>query len=161
MKTCVFAGTFDPVTIGHTEVIERCLKLFDKVNIVIADNPDKTPFFSTEDRIKFLSATYKNCPKVEISVCSGLLVDYMKKNGLTVNVRGIRNAEDYKYENVMTCFNSEMYENLITVYIPTPLSISHVSSSSIRKIIAIGADFSAYVPKTAYPLMVESINKRK
>ena len=161
MKSCVFAGTFDPVTIGHTEVIDRCMKLFDKVNIVIADNPDKSPLFSAEDRIKFLSATYKGCPQVEISVCKGLLVDYMKENGETINVRGIRNAEDYKYENVMTCFNSEMYKDLITVYIPTPSSISHVSSTSIRKIINIGADFSAYVPEAAYALIKESISKEK
>lgn len=161
MKSCVFAGTFDPVTIGHTEVIDRCLKLFDKVNVVIADNPEKTPFFSTEERIKFISAAYKGNPQVSISVCKGLLVEYMKENGETVNVRGIRNAEDYKYENVMTCFNSDMYGELITVYVPTPPSIAHVSSTSIKQLIAVGADFSAYVPKEAYPLMAQSIARRK
>ena len=161
MRSCVFAGTFDPITVGHAAVIDDCLKLFDKVTVVIAENKEKSPMFTLEERLSFIRAAYGGESRVEVTSCSGLLVDFMKSRGETVDVRGIRNADDYKYENLMSRYNSDMYPQLITVYSPTPPSVEHVSSSAIRSVIKLNADFSFYVPEKAYPLIVKALRTKR
>ncbi len=147
MKTCVFAGTFDPITIGHTFVIEKCLEIFDKVIIALGVNQDKSPMFALETRKKMINLAVGNNGKVEITSFEGMLVDFMKKNGIKVNVRGIRDIDDYKYETTMERFNRDMYGEMTTLYIPTPKELVHVSSSAIRNILELGSDASEYLPK--------------
>ncbi len=159
MKVCVFAGTFDPFTNGHDFVVSKCLEMFDKVIIAVGVNVDKTPLFSDEVRIDTIKKLYKDEPKVEVDAFSGMLTDYMKNKGVKVTVRGLRDEKDYEYENTMARYNQDMYPEIITVYIPTPATLSHVSSTAIRNIIGSGGDFSNYVPKQILADLKEQLKK--
>ena len=146
MKTCVFAGTFDPITNGHKFVIDKCLEMFDKVFVAVGVNVDKKPMFSLEQRLEMIKLTYKGDDRVVIKQFDGMLVDFMKENEILVNVRGIRDQDDYKYETTMERYNRDMYGDIITVYIPTPKELVHVSPSAMRNIIGLKGDLSGYVP---------------
>lgn len=147
MKTCVFAGTFDPFTNGHAFVIDKCLKMFDKVVIAVGVNVDKNPLFSVEERIDMIRLVYSGETKVQVMAFDGMLTDFMKENGIYINVRGIRDRDDYKYETTMARYNQDMFKEIITVYLPTPTDLTYVSSSAVRNLIDLNADFSSYVPK--------------
>lgn len=149
MRTCVFAGTFDPFTTGHEYVVNKCLDLFDKVVIAIGVNVDKKPLFSLEQRIEIIKSVYENDDRIEVVSYTGMLVDFMKENGIEVTVRGIRNEEDYKYETTMLRYNQDMYADCNTIFVPTPASLTYVSSSAIRNIISLKGDISPYVPEKA------------
>jgi pantetheine-phosphate adenylyltransferase len=146
VKVCVFAGTFDPLTKGHEFVIEKCLSLFDKVVVALGVNQDKKPMFSLEDRKQMIINTFANEQRVEVKEFSGMLTDFMKENGIKINVRGIRNEDDYKYETTMERYNRDMYSEMITLYIPTPKDLVHVSSSAMRNLLNMKADASEYLP---------------
>ena len=149
MRTCVFAGTFDPFTTGHEYVVNKCLDLFDKVVIAIGVNVDKKPLFSLEQRTEIIKSVYENDDRIEVVSYTGMLVDFMKENGIEVTVRGIRNEEDYKYETTMLRYNQDMYADCNTIFVPTPASLTYVSSSAIRNIISLKGDISSYVPEKA------------
>ena len=146
MKACVFAGTFDPITNGHKFVIDKCLEIFDKVIVAIGINQDKRPVFSLLDRKKMILDVYANDERVEVFEFSGMLIDFMKDKNITVNVRGIRDAEDYKYETNMERYNRDMYPEMTTLYIPTPKEMVHISSTAIRNLLFLNGDIAPYVP---------------
>ena len=147
MKTCVFAGTFDPLTNGHAFAIDSLLKMFDKVVVAIGVNVDKNPMFSLEDRKQMILNTYAGNDRVEVKEFNGMLVDFMKENNILVNVRGIRDIDDYKYETTMERYNRDMYPEMVTIYIPTPKDLVQVSSTAMRNIIELKGDCSKYIPK--------------
>lgn len=147
MRECVFAGTFDPFTVGHKDVVEKCLKMFDRVHVAVLNNHDKTPLFDGTQRVEFIKKIFGGDDRVVVEHSDGLLVDFMKEKNISINVRGIRNAEDFKYETNMFYYNQEMYPELITVYLPASLNRTHISSTSIRMLINAGADISPYVPQ--------------
>lgn len=155
MKVCVFAGTFDPLTNGHKFVIDSCLKMFDKVVVAIGVNVDKSPMFSLEQRKQMILDTYSGETRVEVKEFDGMLTDFMKNNGITINVRGIRDMDDYKYETTMERYNRDMLDDLITIYIPTPKDLVQVSSKAMRDIIKLKGDCSNYLPKA----VAEAIKK--
>jgi pantetheine-phosphate adenylyltransferase len=160
MKKCVFAGTFDPITSGHAYVIDKCLECFDKVVIAVGRNVDKNPLFSFEQRVEMLKAEYDGNPAVSIKSFDGLLTDFMKENDIFINVRGIRDQDDYKYETNMARYNADMYPQITTLYIPTPSTLLHVSSSGVRNLIALNASFKAYMPPKAFALANEFIKEK-
>ena len=160
MKTCVFAGTFDPVTKGHQFVIEKCLETFDKVVVAVGKNVDKKPTFSLEERVEFIKAAFSGNDRVEVATFDGMLVDFMKERKIIHTVRGIRDVDDYKYETTMARYNTDMYPEVITLYIPTPTDLTYISSSAIRNIIGLKSDFSGYVPSGAL-LLIERAVKEK
>ncbi|MBQ8426300.1 MAG: pantetheine-phosphate adenylyltransferase [Clostridia bacterium] len=160
MKKCVFAGTFDPITNGHAFVIDKCLNMFDQVVIAVGVNVDKTPAFTLEQRIEMIKSVYGENPKISIKSFSGMLVNFMKENEILINVRGIRDQDDYKYETTMARYNKDMYPEIITVFIPTPAELTYVSSSAVRNIMDLKSDFSAYVPKPVLE-MARKIIKEK
>ena len=161
MKVCVFAGTFDPITKGHAFVIDKCLEMFDKVIVALGVNQDKKPMFSLEQRKKMISLVYENQPRVEVAEFNGMLVDFMKEKGVKINVRGIRDLDDYKYENTMERYNRDMYNEMITIYLPTPKELVHISSSAMRNILNIGGDASEYLPKQILQVIkAEKSNKK-
>ena len=160
MKVCVFAGTFDPITNGHTFVIDKCLEMFDKVIIALGENKEKSPMFDLSVRKKLVELAVGDNDKVEIASFEGMLVDFMKENGIKVSVRGIRDVDDYKYETTMERFNRDMYGEMTTLYIPTPKELVHVSSSAIRNILKLGGDASEYLPKAVCEyITVEKLSK--
>ncbi len=158
--TCVFAGTFDPITVGHTFVIQKCLECFDKVIIAVGVNSDKAPLFSLEERMEMIKKAFADCKGVEVMAFDGMLVEFMKKQGVTVNVRGVRNNDDYKYETNMASFNQDMYPEITTLFIPTPQNLVHVSSSAVRSIISYGASIEKYVPSSVNELYQEKFIKK-
>lgn len=163
MKTCVFAGTFDPITNGHKFVIDKCLEIFDKVIIAIGVNQDKRPMFSLDGRKEMLLEVFKDNPRIEVSEFTGMLVDFMKEKGVLVNVRGIRNEDDYKYETNMERYNRDMYPGMTTLYIPTPKEMVHISSTAIRNVLYLNGNISPYVPEAVvnYVRKLDSGEKAK
>ena len=158
MKVCVFAGTFDPLTKGHAFVIEKCLEMFDKVVVAVGVNVDKKPMFTVEQRIEMIGKTYDGTDRVEVKKFDGMLVEFMKANGIFINVRGIRDVDDYKYETTMERYNRDMYPEMTTVYIPTPKEMVHISSSAMRNILDLDGNVSEYVPE-AVANFIKSIEK--
>lgn len=147
MKTCVFAGSFDPFTVGHEYVVQKSLEIFDKVIIAVGKNADKKPLLSEEQRVELIKEIYNHNSAVEVCCFDGMLVDFMKEKNISVTVRGIRNADDYKYETTMAQYNIDLYPEVTTIYIPTPANIAHISSSGVRTIVNTGGDFSSYIPE--------------
>lgn len=161
MKTCVFAGTFDPFTVGHAFVVEKCLELFDKVVIAVGVNKDKKPLFTENERIELIKAAYLNDARVQVFSYQGMLVDFMKAHDIKYTVRGVRTEDDYKYESTMARYNQDMYPDCTTVYIQTPSNLMHVSSSAMRNILSLNSDISAYVPENCLPLIEKFIREKQ
>ena len=160
MKVCVFAGTFDPFTKGHAFVVEKCLETFDKVVVAIGVNTEKNPMFSLEERKQMISLALGGEDRVEVVSFSGMLTDFMKKNGIKVNVRGIRDIDDYKYETTMERYNRDMYPEMTTIYIPTPKELVHISSSAMRNILDLKGDASEYLPSGVLEFIKEKQGKK-
>ena len=158
MKSCVFAGTFDPLTNGHKFVIDKCLDLFDNVVIAIGINVDKEPAFSLIDRKEMIKRTFDNNPKITIETFSGMLTSFMKEREIFVNVRGIRDEHDYKYETTMERYNRDMFPEMTTIYVPTPKDLVQVSSTAIRNILALKGDIAPYVPQAVCEYIKELKN---
>ena len=154
MKTCVFAGTFDPFSKGHEYVVNKCLETFDRVVIAIGVNVDKTPMFTLNERIEIIKSIYDD-ERVEVTSFSGMLTAFMKEKNIKFNVRGIRNEDDYKYENTMAKYNADMYPEMVSVFIPTPNDLVYVSSTAIRNILELEANAEKYLPEKA----VETVDK--
>lgn len=147
MRKCVFAGTFDPVTKGHEEVIAKCSAMFDEVIVAICVNVNKTAMFPIEKRLEFLEKTCGKYGNVKVVYHEGLLVDLLKKEGAVYNVRGLRNGKDYEYENEMNFVNSELMPEIVTVYIPCGNMNVQVSSSIVRELLRFNRDVKRYVPE--------------
>ena len=160
MKTCVFAGTFDPISKGHEYVVNKCLEIFDKVIVAVGVNVNKKPLFTLEQRLDIIKAMYKDNERVSVMSFDGMLVDFMKKNDILFTVRGIRNEEDYKYEDKMAQYNLDLSKEITTIFIPTPASLSYVSSSGIRNIIELKGDYTEFIPESALST-VKNLLERK
>ncbi len=133
MKTAIFAGSFDPITKGHENVIEKSVKLFDKLIVALCVNPEKHNLFSVEKRIKMLKAVTEKYKNVEVCYHEGMLVDLMKEKGVIYTVRGVRNDTDYNYENYMHQVNSGLYSDIVTIFLPCGQELSSISSSLVRE----------------------------
>lgn len=147
MTSAVFAGSFDPPTNGHLNIIRRASRLFDKLDVVVAFNPEKKFLFTPDERLemlKILTADYKN---VTVHVWDKLIVDYAKKNKANILIRGIRNTNDFSYEFDLSLMNHSLNPEIETVFIPTEPKYAIVKSSSIKKLAAFGGDISGMVPK--------------
>lgn len=160
MKTCVFAGTFDPITKGHEDIINTCLAIFDEVVIAVGVNAGKTPLFSKNERLQLISSVFKDEKRVKVETFDGLLVDYMKKNGYEISARGVRNADDYKYENEMCVYNTDMYPELKTLFIPASKELSFISSTALRSLYKAGGDISIYLPSAAVEKAKEILKEK-
>ena len=134
MKSCLFAGSFDPFTTGHRAVVERCLREYDKVYVVAMVNAKKTPLFSKEEKIEIISQSLINLDmsRIEISFFEGYLVDFMQSKEIDDNVRGIRNDTDLEYEKKMEKINKTIYPNLSTVYLRIE-GYEGINSTSVRE----------------------------
>ena len=147
MKTAVYPGSFDPITNGHLDVIERAAKLFGKVIVAVIGNPEKTSFFSLKDRLQMLKESIPpGCRNVEIESFDGLLVDYVKKEKAGAVVRGLRAVSDFDYEFQMALTNRRMAPDIETVFLMTDYRYSYLSSSFVKQIARLGGDISGLVP---------------
>jgi len=141
----VFAGTFDPFTIGHQDVVNRALSLFNKIIIAIGVNEDKMPLFPLEDRMEIIRNVFYNNEKIVIETYSGLTGEFCKKNNARYLIRGIRNSIDFQYESDLAQANKEIF-GLETVFFMTSPTLSHISSSLVRELYKNKGNYLNYLP---------------
>ncbi|MCR3906214.1 MAG: pantetheine-phosphate adenylyltransferase [Tenericutes bacterium] len=147
MKKAVYPGTFDPLTIGHLDIIKRASRLVDELHVVVADNYKKVPTFSTDERLDMIKRVIGDIPNVVITSTEDLIVRYAEKNDIGLMVRGLRNIPDYENEYALYQFNRNLNRNIETIIL-FPSSRNHfVSSSAIKELVVHHADISPYVPK--------------
>lgn len=159
MSRAIYPGSFDPVTFGHLDIIRRASKIFDEVIVGILNNPEKSPLFSVEERVKMLEEVTSDLPNVKIDSFSGLLVDYTAKNNIQVSVRGIRGVSDLEYEMQTAQYNSRLsHDNLETIFLTTSPEFSYISSSGVRQVAGFHGDLSPYVPESVAKLVKEKYN---
>ena len=147
MKKAVFPGSFDPITIGHVDIIQRALPMFDKIIIAIGKNAEKKYMFSLEQRIQFIEQVFENHPKIEVQTYSGLTVDFCKQNEVNFILRGLRNPADFEFEKAIAQTNRKL-ENIETVFLLTSAETSFISSSIVRDILRNGGDANNFIPFT-------------
>ena len=145
MRKCVFAGTFDPPTLGHKETIAQCLQLFDRVVVAVMVNPNKKPCFSTRERKEMLRLTIGDEPRVRIIEFRGTVAELMEKENTKIYVRGIRNATDLDYENADLYASHKLDKDLLAVYLPCRQELLHVSSSIVRNSLQFHTPIEEYV----------------
>jgi pantetheine-phosphate adenylyltransferase len=148
MKTsiAIYPGSFDPVTNGHLDLIERGEKMFDLLIVAVLRNAEKEPLFSVQERVEMLREVTKQWSAVEVDVFDGLLVDYARRRGAGVILRGIRAVSDYEYELQMALMNRKLEPRLETVFMLPGLSYSYLSSKLVREIARLGASLTGLVP---------------
>ena len=155
-KPVVFAGSFDPVTNGHIEIIRRAQRIFGEVLVLVMPNGQKQTLFSLQQRKRLLETVFKKEKHIKVGAAEGLLVMYMKKHHLTVLVRGIRNSVDLEYENSARAYNEQLYPSLETVFLPSSLLTSFISSSAVKEAFFCGADVSKWLPSCS----LEALKKK-
>ncbi len=148
---CLYPGSFDPVTLGHLDIIRRAASIFDTVVVGVLHNPDKQGRFSVEDRMDMLKRACEGIPNVEIIAWPGLLAQLTRESGLRVVVRGVRSIADLDSETTMAHINGQLDPGLETVFLPASPGRADVSASMVRQLAQFGADISNYVPSQVLP----------
>ena len=146
-RIALFPGSFDPFTIGHYDIVERALPMFDKIIIAIGFNSDKEGFFKLDDRIAWIKTAFKHEEKVEVLSYEGLTVDFCHKVGAEFILRGLRTASDFEYERAIAQMNRKLYPDLESVFLLTAPEHTPISSTIVRDIIRHGGDATEFLPK--------------
>lgn len=147
MKKAIFPGSFDPITLGHYDIIERGVTVFDELIIAIGVNADKKYMFSLEERKKFIEDCFKDNPKIKVVTYKGLTVHFCQKNNVEFILRGLRNPADFEFEKAIAHTNRDLAP-IETVFLLTDASTSYISSSIVRDVIRNDGDYTKLVPKT-------------
>ena len=150
MRTCLFPGTFDPITLGHTDIINRAMPLFDKVIIGIGRNASKVPMFKEEQRLEWIKELYADEPKVQAVFYEGLTVNCCKEVGANFILRGIRYVNDFEYEKAIADMNRSLDENIETIFLTCLPQYTSVASTLVRDVLRNGGDVSAFLPGIVY-----------
>lgn len=149
MKRAVFPGSFDPITLGHSDIINRGLHLFDEIIIAIGINADKKYMFELEERVSFIENLFEDEPKVKVMTYSGLTVDFCKKQKASFILRGLRNPADFEFEKAIAHTNRLLSE-IETVFLLTSVRTSYISSSIVRDVMRNDGNYKLLVPKTVH-----------
>lgn len=161
MKKAVYPGTFDPLTKGHLDVIERASKLVGELHVLVADNPRKTPSFSAEERVSMIKSVTKHINNLVVSSSNNLVVRYADANKIEIMIRGLRNIQDYENEYMLHRFNKNISNDIETLLL-FPTSSNHfVSSSAIKELVIHNADISLYIPKPLVKMVEERLRPVK
>lgn len=158
-KTVIYAGSFDPFTLGHQDIIERAAKAFDKLIVAVAHNVSKKTILSIEERQEIIKEIFKDNKNVEVDCFEGLLVDYAKAKGTHLVLRGMRSVSDFEYEKQMAHANKALDPELETVFLVTSSQYSHISSSLIKEIVTLGGSASDLVPDIVEKKLKEKLQK--
>ena len=156
MKIAIYPGTFDPVTNGHIDILERALTLFDKVIITVARNTAKNPLFTEEERITLLRQVTKRYKNVEVESFDGLLVEYVHQRNAVAVVRGLRAMTDFEYELQMALMNRKLDEKMETVFMMPNEKYTYLSSNFVREIARLGGNVSNFVP----PVVLKALQQK-
>jgi len=155
-RVAVYPGSFDPITNGHVDIIERGVRLFDRVVVAILRNIEKSPLFSVDERVEIARRVFSRVPTVEIDTFDGLLVEYARRRGATAIVRGLRAISDFEYEMQMALMNRRLYPDVETVFMMPAETYSYVSSRLVKEIFALGGNIAGLVP----PLVEARLRER-
>ena len=145
-KIALFAGSFDPFTRGHEVVVEEALKLFDEVVVAVGENVSKHALLSVEQRCRLIEEVYGNEERVRVASYSTLTGDFAREVGATVLVRGVRNSVDFEFERTIEIANRQLFPELTTVLLPTPVEYMHISSSMVRELLSFGRSVDEFMP---------------
>ncbi len=156
MRTAIYPGSFDPPTNGHCDIIRRSARLFDHVLVAVAENPEKSYFFSVEERIAMLKEIVKDYENIEVDHFTGLLVDYAERVGAVTILRGLRALSDFEYEFELALMNRHLNENVDTIFMMTDEHYSFIRSSLVREVARLGGDISDKVP----PIVEKCLKER-
>ena len=156
MKIAIYPGSFDPVTKGHLDIIERSAKMVDVLIVAVLNNNSKSPLFSVEERVNMLKEVTKGISNVKVDSFSGLLVDFAKKINATIIIRGLRAVTDFEYELQMSQTNRIMDNDIDTVFLTTSLEYAYLSSSIVKEVAFCGGDIDKFVPE----YVVEKVNEK-
>jgi pantetheine-phosphate adenylyltransferase len=155
MPHAMYPGTFDPITNGHTDLVRRAAKLFDRVVIAIAANPGKTPLFTLEERIDMVRTVFADVKNVEITGYSGLTVDFARQHGLSVVIRGLRAVSDFDYEFQLATMSRHLSDEVDYVFLTPSEQFMFISSTLVREIAGLGGDVTKFV----HPIVDEALRK--
>ena len=145
-RKCIYPGTFDPITNGHLDVIERAIKIFDKVIVAVAASESKQPYYSLQKRIEMVKISTAKLKNIEVMGFDNLLVDFAKSHGINVVIRGLRAVSDFEYELQIGYANAALWDELETVYLMPSLQNAFISSSIVRSVLSHDGDVSRLVP---------------
>ena len=146
MRKAIYAGTFDPFTKGHEDILKRSLKIFDEVTVLVAVSPSKKPLFTIEQRVEMIDEHFKSDDRVKVDSWEGLLVDYAKQKKVDAILRGLRPTGDFEIEFQMASMNASLYPEIETVFLPTGGKNYFVSSSLVKEVLRHGGDVAEFVP---------------
>jgi pantetheine-phosphate adenylyltransferase len=154
-KTAVYPGSFDPITYGHLDIIERGLEVFDEIVIAVAKNSEKKSLFSTEERIRHIEATLGDNPSVSVDTFDGLLVDYVLSKGARVILRGLRAVSDFEYEFQIAQMNHNLKNEVETLFMMTSVPYGYLSSSIVKEVAGLKGSVDSLVPPVVRKALVE------
>ena len=160
MMTAIYPGSFDPITLGHLDVIRRAARLFGRVVVCVVYNSNKRSAFTLEERMEMVRRATENMENVEVDMWDGLLVDYAVRHDFPVVVRGLRAVTDFEYEFMMALTNKKMKSQVETVFLASDERYTYLSSSTVREIAEYGGDVSQFVPACVLPDIQEKLMRR-
>jgi len=155
-----YSGTFDPITLGHNDIIHRAAKLFPKLIVAVGLNPSKNPKFTLEERVGLVEACVSELENVTVIGFRGLIVDFAREHNVTVLVRGVRTVADVEYEKQMATMNRDLYPQLDTVLLAPSPQYEHLSSSLVRELTSLGAPVRKLVPKAIVPQLLARFGRK-
>lgn len=153
MRKALYPGSFDPITKGHLDIISRAYAIVDHLTVTILENPRKHSAFTIEERLEMIRRCTKDYPKVEVDYFSGLLIDYVKRKGISVIIKGLRAISDFEFEFQMALVNRKLNPDVETLFMMTNSKYSYLSSSIVKEVADFGGDFRKLVPKEVYQLI--------
>ena len=161
MLRAIYPGSFDPVTLGHLDIIKRSASMVDELIVGVLNNKAKSPLFSVEERVTMLGEVTKELPNVKVIPFAGLLVDFARQTESKMIIRGLRAITDFEYELQMSQMNRKLEENVETVFLTTNLEYSYLSSSMVKEVAAFGGDISQLVPALVADEVIEKMKEKR
>lgn len=158
--SAMYPGTFDPITLGHEDLVRRATRLFDRVVVAIAANPGKEPMFSLDERVGLADSVLSELPNVEVTGYEGLTVDFARKNDLQVIVRGLRAISDFEYEFQLANMNRHLTDEVETAFLTPTEKYTYISSSLVREVCSLGGDISEFVSPPVRKALLQRCGRR-
>ncbi len=156
-SVAVYPGSFDPLTLGHIDVIERASKLFDRIIVAVGVNSAKVPLLTAEQRMEVITASCQHIPNLKVDRFTGLLMDYAKAQNVRAVIRGLRATADFEYEFQTATVNRKLSDGLETIFLMTKWEHSFISSSVVKELATLGGDFRSLVPEAAIPYIEQAL----
>ncbi len=160
MRIAVYAGSFDPITNGHLDIVQRAARLFNRIIVAVVLNPNKNSLFSREERVEMIREACVNIPALTVDCFDGLLVDYVRQQGATAIVRGLRPVSDFDNEFQMAVMNKKLYSDAETIFMMSQPVHSYLSSSTVKEIAGLGGNITDFVPENVAKRLRERLQKK-